>query len=352
ELCARDGLPERLWRDQLDFAVLDLDAKQLMLRVPLDAAHLARAQRGSAGACLLLAQGPLPRDATYSIEAVWSQKAPSDAVMNVPVHAHVLAKPPLSALDRATFALFGVALLGLLLSAFFARRDPMSPIPPTPENASPAASPRFALWGVPVAFAILVACIELRFAGSTLTLLKGVLLLAVQAVLAFALSRRRGDGVQGTLAAVAWTAPEHRSRALFAAVLAWPLLVLTAKLSLLLVPATGEAPIETFVSWPSGMLSAALLGGFLPMGEELFFRGYLYGALLRFGRATAAAVSLAAFVALHAPQSWGEWGALVAVACAGATFTALRIATGSALVPALTHVAYNLALSASSIFRG
>jgi membrane protease YdiL (CAAX protease family) len=120
-------------------------------------------------------------------------------------------------------------------------------------------------------------------------------------------------------------------------------------LSLRWVPSTSEAPIETFISWPSGMLSAALLGVLLPAAEELFFRGYLYAALLPLGRAAAAIVSVLVFGSMHAVQSWGNWGGLAAVFAAGATLCAVRVISGSTLIAALVHVAYNLTLSLASI---
>jgi membrane protease YdiL (CAAX protease family) len=123
-----------------------------------------------------------------------------------------------------------------------------------------------------------------------------------------------------------------------------------AKLALLFVPATSEAPIQTFVAWPSGMLCFAALGLLLPIGEELFFRGLLYHALILVGRKPlgAGAVSWGLFVLLHAQQSWGNWGGLVSIAAAGVVLTGLRIASGSVLVPALAHVLYNFALSAGA----
>ena len=42
------------------------------------------------------------------------------------------------------------------------------------------------------------------------------------------------------------------------------------------------------------MLAAALLGVFLPLGEEVFFRGYLYGALLGYGRRWSAVANVKA----------------------------------------------------------
>jgi membrane protease YdiL (CAAX protease family) len=126
----------------------------------------------------------------------------------------------------------------------------------------------------------------------------------------------------------------------------------TARLSLRLVPATGEAPIQSFVSWPSGLLCFAALGVLLPVGEELLFRGLLFRALQAWTRrdAVAGMLSWLPFVALHAQQSWGNWGGLCAIAAAGAVLTVLRIASGSVLLPALAHVLYNFALSASAFW--
>src|SRR4029079_10499269 len=89
-----------------------------------------------------------------------------------------------------------------------------------------------------------------------------------------------------------------------AALVTAALLVLSARLALRLVPATGEAPIQTFVSWASGVLCFAARVALLPLGEELFFRGYLYRVMLGFGRVAAFWTTLALFVALHAEQSW------------------------------------------------
>jgi membrane protease YdiL (CAAX protease family) len=135
---------------------------------------------------------------------------------------------------------------------------------------------------------------------------------------------------------------------LVAALAVAALLVVTAHLSLELVPATSEAPIQSFVSWPSGMLCFAALGMVLPLGEELFFRGYLYRVALALGRAAAFWITFVLFVALHAEQSWGNWGGLVAVAVTGLALTGLRAQSGSVLIPALAHVLYNFTLSMGS----
>jgi membrane protease YdiL (CAAX protease family) len=86
----------------------------------------------------------------------------------------------------------------------------------------------------------------------------------------------------------------------------------------------------------------------LPVAEEVFFRGYLYRAALRLGAAAAFVITVVLFVALHAQQSWGNWGGLVAIALTGTALTGLRALSGSVLVPALAHLLYNFALSVAS----
>ena len=56
-----------------------------------------------------------------------------------------------------------------------------------------------------------------------------------------------------------------------------------ARLAMRVVPASGEAPIEEFISWPSGALAFAALGMAVPLAEELFFRGFVFGALRQRG---------------------------------------------------------------------
>jgi membrane protease YdiL (CAAX protease family) len=125
--------------------------------------------------------------------------------------------------------------------------------------------------------------------------------------------------------------------------------VASARLSAALLPTTGEAPIQTFISWPSGMLGFALIGVMLPVAEEVFFRGYVYGVALRLGRPAAFAITVLCFAALHAQQSWGNWGGLFAIFLTGCVLTGLRALTGSTLLGALSHLGYNLTLSLMSL---
>ncbi|HEY2735824.1 MAG TPA: CPBP family intramembrane glutamic endopeptidase, partial [Polyangiales bacterium] len=198
-----------------------------------------------------------------------------------------------------------------------------------------------------LAWSILCALSELPLFGAVATLLKGIGLFVAQVALALFFARDLGE--VGRVRALGLVAPEKLGLALAGALAAWPLLVASARLSLAWVPSTSEAPIESFIAWPSGMLAAALLGVLLPAAEELFFRGYLYAALLPFGRFAAALLSVLLFGLLHVEQSWGNWGGLVAVFAVGALLCALRVLSGSTLITALCHVAYNLTLSITSI---
>ena len=116
-----------------------------------------------------------------------------------------------------------------------------------------------------------------------------------------------------------------------------------------LVPSTGEAPIQTFLSWPSGMLAFGALGVLLPLAEEIFFRGYLYRLALPLGKVAAFLITWVLFVIAHTQQAWGNWGALLSIAITGATLTALRAWSGSTLLPAVAHGLYNFALAMASL---
>jgi membrane protease YdiL (CAAX protease family) len=173
-------------------------------------------------------------------------------------------------------------------------------------------------------------------------LLRGTLIAAVEMALALLGARlvfahgRRG---------LSLFAPERRAGLwLFGACASALLLRVLSHWALRLVPSTGEAPIEAFIAWPSGALTFALLGMAVPLAEELFFRGFVFGALSGLGRSTACLGTLLLFALAHAQQVWGNWGALLSVTLTGALLTLLRALSGSSLVPAVAHVLFNLSL--------
>lgn len=73
-----------------------------------------------------------------------------------------------------------------------------------------------------------------------------------------------------------------------------------------------------------------------PLVEELLFRGYLVGAIVRrAGAATAVVVSSVSFMLIHEEIAWGL------ALCAGALWGVLRVRTGSMLPGLLAHVVAN-----------
>jgi membrane protease YdiL (CAAX protease family) len=346
ELCAAEPLEPARFENAFELAVLQLDEKKLMLRVPLDRAHLEHARRNSAGGCLLLGSGLLEHGGTYTVEAVIGEGKPLPAVASVPLRVRILAKTPLTLDDQALVFGLGVLLLTLIGLAL----GTAQPVDPNAEGgvhsftwADINVDPIAALFASLLVFGASL----IPLTGPTLTLAKGLGLLAVQVGLAFALTRS-SHGIDRKQR-LALCRPARIWSPLMRALAALPALVGAAMLALRLVPSTGEAPIQTFVSWPSGMLAAALLGVILPVGEEVFFRGYLYAALLGYGRLWSAIANVIVFGSLHALQGWGNWGGLVGVFAAGLVFLWLRIASGSVLVSSLLHVAYNLTLSMASL---
>jgi membrane protease YdiL (CAAX protease family) len=205
------------------------------------------------------------------------------------------------------------------------------------------------LLGLGCTAAVWAAVTWLPLWGSAMGLLKGLAVLLAEIGAALLFAPWVGPG-SDRLTGLGLRAPSRfRWLWLAGAAMTAVALVATARTALSLVPATGEAPIQTFVSWPSGMLSFAVLGAVVPVGEEVFFRGFVYRASLGLGRSAAFAITVVLFVAMHARQSWGNWGGLVALLITGAVLTALRAASGSSLVPAFSHLLYNLVLSLRSL---
>jgi membrane protease YdiL (CAAX protease family) len=346
ELCAAQPLDPASFENVFELAVIHLDEKKLMLRVPLDAAHLAHARRNRNGGCLLLGSGLLEHGGTYTVEAIVTDASRRAAAADVQLRVRVLAKNQLTAQDRAL--VFGLGLVLLLLIGLALRSAP-------PANPDAADGVHTFTWSdinidpIAALFAslLLFGASEIPLNGPTLTLAKGLGLLGLQLGLSY-LFTREAQGVSRSQR-LAWVRPRETWSPLVRALVALPALVGASMLALRWVPSTGEAPIQTFVSWPSGMLAAALLGVILPLGEEVFFRGYLYGALLGYGRFWSATVNVIVFGSLHALQGWGNWGGLVGVFAAGLVFLWLRVASGSVLVASLLHVAYNLTLSMASL---
>ena len=355
EICSTDRFPKALWRDALFFMVWRADTGQLMLKAPLDAEQLDRVRRGLVGGCLMLGGGTVPQDAHYAIDAVWPQGLPKAALLDAGLQVRVLARTPLSRRDLWPILLLACAgLLGVTAGFWLSasRRD-------TPRRNS-----AFEILGSPAPelLTLFVGTAALTFAwasttwfplaGSTLGFMKGVGLALLEVVLAFVLVRwidphEEATQVLGLHGGRPLTPASRIGLGLAAPLLGWTFAGL-AKWLLKLVPSTGEAPIESFISWPSGTLSFAALGMILPLGEELFFRGLLYRAAQRFGHWMAFLLPTLLFCLFHLYQLWGNWGAFASVSAVGALLTALRATTQTTLVPIVVHLAYNFTLSVAA----
>jgi membrane protease YdiL (CAAX protease family) len=349
EVCAADPLPAAVWLGAMDFVVFRIDTPpELMLRVPLDAAHLSASRRRADRACLFLGSGPIPKSGSYSVDAVWPTRPPPAQTTQVALSARVMGRTPLQPLDGLWVSLAG---LGALLALVVLLWGP--PPQPEPGSAAPAPEPGtggsgWLPWlGVGLGLGALIVGSNLPLYGPSLALVRGAGMALAQLGVAFGCARWLGRARAETNLGLD-VAPAPLPGLLLAA-LSSVLLVASAKLSMALVPPTGEAPIQTFISWPSGMLGFALIGVMLPIAEEVFFRGYVYGAALRLGGPAAFAVTVLSFTALHVQQSWGNWGGLFAIFLTGCVLTGLRALTGSTLLGALSHLGYNLTLSLMSL---
>lgn len=346
EVCSADGMPDEAWRDALDFVVFQLEPLKLLLRVPLDQAHLDVVKRNSRGGCLALGGGPLEASGVHAIDAVWPGKPFPQALAKAKLRVRVMARQPLTRSDRTPILLIAAGALLLVLGMFVTRLR-------QPQPAATHASASHTSITLALGFAVIVAgwfaSAHLGPFGPTWGLIKTAALAAIEVataiVLAFLAAREQpvADTLQlNAPARLPWLA-------LAAAPLFGLLLMYTARIALRLVPSTGESAIETFISWPSGMLAFAAIGVLVPVCEEIFFRGFVYGRALVFGNVAAFSITAFSFVALHAAQTWGNWGSLLSITITGLVLTGLRAGTGSTLIPALAHVVYNLGLTLRSL---
>jgi len=286
---------------------------------------------------------------------------PASELTRVPLRAHVIATTPLDATDVLPLrVMLLVGLLGLFLLALPRARAAMAP-----------AAPQGGVWRVVSALgALFVAFVgvgTLPFGGSSGVLVRGLILAATQVALALVLTPSPRRVLLGLIPAwekppVAALVPAPDAAPVTDAAPVRPTAVamLLAALRVLgvvlvglvlsiaagrvaeLVPSTSVAPVEQLVSWPSASLALGTIGVLVPLAEEIFFRGFVYGvAAARFGKLVGIAVAVVTFGLAHLPQTWGAWGALLAVTLTGLILTLIRAWSRSVYLSALTHLAYN-----------
>jgi membrane protease YdiL (CAAX protease family) len=349
QVCARDQLRPEQWADAgLVIAVWIPAAQRVVARVALDRETLAEATRGREGACLVVAQGSdLVEGGEYAIEAVWpGDGSSSPGPPRVLFQGRVIAHDPPRASDRwaVSIVLLGAILLTL---AFAGARAPVEVAAQTARDDGSLA------WTLAQAIAAVAALVAAGVAlgyvplGDALwTLVNSLTLAGIELALIAAFVRpwrhehkRERETIRSTVGLVR---PRQGVWALALAPVVGVALYFIGQVALRVVPATGVSSVGVIVGWPSGSLAVGLAGVLSPLVEEVFFRGFIYGTLdRRLGRLWAFVVTVVLFAGAHLSQSWGAWGGLTAIAITGAGLTALRLWTGSALAPALAHLAHN-----------
>lgn len=350
ELCADDALEPDRWAGALELVVWRPDVQALMLRRPLDADLLADRRVRGDRACLPLGEGSVAEEGEYAVEAVWGERLPP-RVAEVPVQVRVLARAPLGPTDRLSVALSLVGALLLVGAFLWGARLPAG-------TGGSRAERSHALIDLGAGVALVLgagaAVGAIPFEGAAASLLGGLLFAAAQVLVAAALVvplvGAGAGAARSRVEALGLVRPQRPWWLILGVTgVVTAALVVVARLAVALVPKTGEAPIETFISWPSGLLSFALLAVLVPFAEEIFFRGFVYDKALRFGQVPAFVLAWGLFVAAHVPQVWGGWGGLVAVTLTGLGLTSLRAWSGSVLPGAVAHLAYNALLAASAV---
>lgn len=120
---------------------------------------------------------------------------------------------------------------------------------------------------------------------------------------------------------------------------------LTGRVLTSLLPSSGTAPVELFVSVPSGTLAMGLVALAAPIAEELFFRGFVYNHLEKRSATFALIGTSVLFALVHLPQQWGAWGAFASVSLTGAVLTLLRFRGAPVALCALVHLSHNAAIT-------
>ena len=363
ELCANDPmLPER-WAGAMAVVIARPAAHEIMTRSELTEAVLAQVSRDATSGCLIVGRGTVAEGGSYAVQAEWEDTPPTQ-LDDVTLRVRVVGRRSLESVDLLIVLFTWLGSLGLVLGLALAPRPAaiaaLSAVDPLRgdsaldewEEAQARATPGRKIPGelrALIGLGLIVAAFTLSSflpAGAAAGLAIGVSLALFESSVGFALMP--GPGLARRLEGLGLVRPKHWYVHFPVAILAGIALVFVARWATALVPSTGTSSIQSFVSWPSGMLSFATLAVVAPLAEEVFFRGFVYGVLEKRSRVLAFLGAWLLFVIAHAPQTWGQWGALVAISVTGLGLTTVRAISRSTLVSGTSHLVYNgmLALSA------
>jgi len=343
EVCSDAPLDPDAWRDTVELVAWIPSTSFLLVRVPLDARALASASRSADGTCIVLGEAPVPRGGDYAITVVRGTRPLDVALAGTELTGRIVVTRALGPVELgAVLALFVGALL--LLGTLAATAVPASSVSVQRDAGSVARL----VGGLGIVLGAGLVLSRLPLWGSTLGLVRGLALVPVELAVVWALVVRPRDGSVTRSAALGLVRPTRAAWAvLLAAPLVGGLLAVVAQVAVALVPSSGVSPIQAMVAFPSGTLSFAIVALVVPLVEEVYFRGFVFGAVERLGgRWVACLATTVLFVAAHAPQAWGAWGGLVAIAATGTVLAVLRATTRTVLVGAIAHLLYNAALTA------
>jgi len=189
----------------------------------------------------------------------------------------------------------------------------------------------------------------------------GAQMLAYVFVLGFMFTTATAHEEKSFRAAIRWNWPQR-----------WPIYLLLGvgfclglQLLARFLPMPKKIPMEVFFQTPLRAWTIALMGmTFIPVMEELFFRGFLYPVLVRrVGAVVAVVLTALSFTAIHVPQLADphmplsdSWGAVLIILIIGFALTIVRAKTKSVAAGVLVHMSYNgftslLAIIATGGFR-
>jgi membrane protease YdiL (CAAX protease family) len=336
EVCVGDALAPERWAGRMTFDVWYQPANERVLVTAMDEAFFSVVRRGDGRACAKIGEAPqLGMAGTYQIGVSLPEAGLPDELAGVAVQARILARPNLADDDRYAVWITLLGAIALAAALVLLGRQPQAP---SAERVAPRAVARVAA-GVVIFAGVVVAAGLLPAQGSTAAFVRGLVLAGIQVGLAaWLVSGRRPE----KLDALALVKPRGGAWMLLVAVASAAFVWLAGSWLSSSIPSTGRAPIETFIAFPSGRVAYGTLAVIIPIAEELFFRGFVYGMLdRRHGANVATVVTVVLFAAVHLPQQWGAWGPAASVLLTGIILTLLRRYTRSTAVPAATHVLHN-----------
>lgn len=339
DVCTDGEFESATFRDQVEAAVWQPEANELLVRTPFDEARLANARRTVDGTCVEIAQGNIEIAGPYAVEMVWPNHALSPELGRARLIARVQAYRPLLTSDKGG-VFFGFALSMLFLALVVTQREERAFV------GGPVSTARIAV-GVGAFVAVFVGSQFLPWSGATGALLRGLLIAITEFAVALSLMRKGNVGDQ-----LAWRGvlQNHRLMAAACILLGGALALLNGVVTSRLVPSTSEAPIEALVSFPSARLAVGLIALVAPLAEELYFRGFLFGAVeSRTNTKIAWTATVVFFAIAHVPQTWGAWGSSLSVLVTGVVLTTVRARTRSTAASMLTHLSHNALITILSL---